>query len=221
MKNVFIYLSGSIKKSHADDKASLDYWTDVEIGQLKAHFSAKDYNVVFLNPASRSDDLSDEFSLFGRDTLQVFLSDAVLADMRGKRGIGVGYEVAFANFKNIPVVSWSLEGTYYRPYETELMGQKLINWTHPFVSQTSKKIVNTLEDATEAVLEVAATGQKKIPLSDADYPYNAMQHYLTTQLQHDSEMNGMIAEYRELSDQVTSILGREMVEPDTTDTGAL
>lgn len=204
MKNVFIYLSGSIKKSHDVHKDKLDYWTDMEMTELKAHFGAKGYNVVFLNPASRSDDLSDELSLFGRDMLQVYLSDVVLADMRGKRGIGIGYEVAFANFKKIPVVSWSLEGTYYRPHETELVGQKLTHWTHPFVSQTSKQVVNTLEEATNAIID-AISSKDKLSISKDDFPYNAIQHYLATQLIQDLEMKEMISTYPELSGQVDSI----------------
>ncbi|MFN7038234.1 MAG: hypothetical protein ACK4OM_01495 [Alphaproteobacteria bacterium] len=149
MKDLYIYLSGTIRKSHDTDK--LFEWTTEHIELMENLFKNEEINITFLNPASRSDDLSDELSIFGRDMLQTCLSDFILVDVREKRGIGVGYEIAFANFKNIPIIAWAEENSHYRISNSEILGQKLSNWTHPFVSQTSKFIASKLEEAVEFI----------------------------------------------------------------------
>lgn len=87
MKKIFIYLSVSIKKSHQESSL---LWTDEHIAYMYKIFHEKGIEVIFLNPSSRSDDLSDEKSLFGRDMLQVYLSNYILVDARARRGIGIG-----------------------------------------------------------------------------------------------------------------------------------
>lgn len=69
MVKIAIYLAGSIKKDHEKDDVS--FWTDDNMNVLKS--SLQGYAVSFLNPAFRSDDLSDQRSVFGRDMTQVFL----------------------------------------------------------------------------------------------------------------------------------------------------
>jgi len=202
MKNVFIYLSGTIRKSH--DKDCLSEWTPTHLETIRDLFKNEVIHPNFLNPATRSDDLSDEFSLFGRDLLQVYLSDFVLVDMREKRGIGVGYEIAFANFKNIPVVSWAEQHSHYRPHLCEVLGQKLTNWTHPFVSQTSQFLAGTLVEAVEFMAHSCNFNKK--PIQSTDYPLRAIQHYLKTQLEKDTEMRQCIENYKKLTETVKEIL---------------
>ena len=131
MKNLFAYLSGSIKKQHNSHKGS-SFWTDADMQQMQRLFAAENINIIFLNPASRSDDLSDPKSIFGRDLLQVCASNCVFVDDRERRGVGVGYEMAVANSKGIPVFSWVPHASCYFPKETKLVGQKLYDWKHPF-----------------------------------------------------------------------------------------
>ena len=50
------------------------------------------HTLLCLNPALRTDDLSDEVSVFGRDMTQVFIADLVFIDARHRRGLGVGAE---------------------------------------------------------------------------------------------------------------------------------
>lgn len=202
MQEIFIYLSGTIRKSH--DKDVLSEWTGENINFIEKLCKDKGYLAHFLNPATRSDDLSDEFSLFGRDMLQTYLSDFVLADMREKRGIGVGYEVAFANFKNIPVISLAELGSHYRPLQCEVLGQKLTNFTHPFVSQTSIAVVNTLEMAVEFM--VGYDKPKKRPIQTEDYPFKAIKHYLATQFKNDKEMFELVEKSAEIKNQVETII---------------
>jgi len=202
MKTIYIYLSGTIKKSH--DKDNLSQWEFSHLSFMKELFAQRNYNVHFLNPAIRSDDLSDEFSLFGRDMLQTYLSSFVITDMREKRGIGVGYEVAFANSKNIPVIIWAEKNSHYRPLKCEVVNQILFDWTHPFVSQTSKFIANNLLEAVEFITSYQLTSKK--PINKGDYVLPAMLHYLNSQLSQDTEMYKLIENSVVLKEQVSKIL---------------
>ena len=85
---ISIYLAGSIKKGH--EKADESFWTDEDMLFLKKNLP--EYDVSFLNPAFRSDNLSDQRSLFGRDMTQVFCSDVVFVDARDKRIWGLKNE---------------------------------------------------------------------------------------------------------------------------------
>jgi hypothetical protein len=201
MQSLFIYLSGTIKKSNDTDNPS--EWTIAHLKLMQELFSKQGFKVHFLNPAARSNDLSDEFSLFGRDMLQTYLSDFVLADMREKRGIGVGYEIAFANFKNIPIVSWAKLNSHYRPLYCEILGQKLENFTHPFVSQPSKIVVENLDTAVDFIANYHPEPKK--PLTRDDYPLTAILHYLATQFQKDKEMYELIENHSSLKGLIAEI----------------
>ena len=92
---VTLYLAGSIRKGHE----SVDelFWEEEHMNLLRESFGENE--VCFLNPAERTDDLSDQRSVFGRDMLSVFCSDAVMVDGRGRRGLGVGAEMMWARGK--------------------------------------------------------------------------------------------------------------------------
>src|SRR5690242_19798693 len=96
-KKISIYLAGSIQKGH---EYADSYWTDDDMTLLKKELH--DYDVTFLNPALRTDDLSDQRSVFGRDMLQVYCSNIVFVDARHKRGLGVGAEMMWAKLNSIP-----------------------------------------------------------------------------------------------------------------------
>lgn len=100
---IAIYLAGSIKKGH--EKSDESYWTEEDKIFLKKHLNH--YEVSFLNPAFRTDDLSHQRSVFGRDMLQVFSSNIVFVDARDRRGLGVGAEMMWAKVNAIPVVTWA------------------------------------------------------------------------------------------------------------------
>lgn len=68
---IAIYLAGSIKKGHESIDDS--FWTQGDIAFLQE--SLGEYEISFLNPAFRIDDLSDQRSVFGRDMVQVFCSN--------------------------------------------------------------------------------------------------------------------------------------------------
>lgn len=100
-QKVAIYLAGSIKKGH--EKSDESYWTDENMFSIKNNLEK--FDVSFLNPAFRTDDLSDQVSVFGRDILQVFSSHIVFVDARDRRGLGVGAEMMWAKMNKIPVVT--------------------------------------------------------------------------------------------------------------------
>jgi hypothetical protein len=90
---ISIYLAGSIKKGH--ERPDESYWTDEDMFLLKNNLV--EYEISFLNPAFRSDNLSDQRSTFGRDMIQVYSSDVVV-DARDRRGLGVGAEMIGLKF---------------------------------------------------------------------------------------------------------------------------
>ncbi|NGX30968.1 MAG: hypothetical protein K940chlam8_00324 [Chlamydiae bacterium] len=105
------------------------------------------HEVHFLNPAIRTDDLSDQRSVFGRDMIQVFSADAVLVDARDRRGLGVGAEMMWGKMNRIPVVALAPLGSYYHKQSTSLLGVEVESWIHPFIEGLSDVIVESLEDA--------------------------------------------------------------------------
>jgi hypothetical protein len=60
-----IYLAESIKKGH--EKSDDTYWADKDRADIKQHL--KPFDVSFRNPAFRMDNLSDSYSVFGRNML--------------------------------------------------------------------------------------------------------------------------------------------------------
>lgn len=213
MRKVFIYLSGSIKKDVSKSTAaSGSFWTAEDLAIITTEAASKGLEVVYLSPASRSDDLSDEKSIFGRDLLQVALSDLVLADGRDRKGVGIGYEIAFANTKKIPVVSWIPPGSHYNPESMEMLGQRLTDWKHPFFSRTST-IVPTLTAAVETIATLDFSCKQA--LTPTDYPFFDMIHYIRTQLKRDTEMDAIITANAELSDAIDTILSLDISECDS------
>jgi hypothetical protein len=98
---IAIYLAGSIKKGHENSDAF--YWTEKDMNLIKQNL--REHQVCFLNPAFRTDDLTDQFSVFGRDMTQVFSSNFVFVDARDRRGLGVGAEMMWAKLHKIPVIT--------------------------------------------------------------------------------------------------------------------
>lgn len=207
MQNIFIYLSGSIQKSHETNSF---FWTEENIDHIQRLFKSYDINAVLLNPSSRSDNLADEFSLFGRDVLQVYLSNCVIADGRERRGIGVGYEIAVANQKNIPVFSWVPYDSHYYPKELLMLGQKLHDWRHPFFSAPSALLFDQLEHAVTEITQYKFPKRK--PVYEDDFILPAMQHYIRTNLSKDREMHDLVYGYRELASIIENIIALSTIE---------
>lgn len=189
---ISIYLAGSIKKGH--ERADELFWTDADMLFLKKALS--EYEVSFLNPAFRSDDLSDQRSVFGRDMTQVFCSDVVFVDARDRRGLGVGAEMMWAKFHKIPIVTLAPIDSHYNKSKTTLLGVTVENWVHPFVESLSDAIVENLADGADWVRKFVGASQPKV--KDVEWIRLAMEHYRDSQLPHDEPMKTLISANQKL-----------------------
>jgi len=193
---VSIYLAGSIKKGHG--KANESFWTEEDILFLEK--ALPDYLISFLNPAFRSDNLSDQRSVFGRDMTQVFCSDIVFVDARNRRGLGVGAEMMWAKLHKIPIVTLAPKDSHYNKSQTTLLGTYVEHWIHPFVESLSDAIV---ENLTEGALWIRKfLTQPTTPVKDISYILSAMQYYRDTQLSHDEPMKALIMANEQLHQRI-------------------
>ena len=183
---IAIYLAGSIKKGH--EKVDESYWTDENIDLISK--SLNGYEVSFLNPAFRTDDLSDQRSVFGRDMVQVFSSNIVFVDARARRGLGVGAEMMWAKLNKIAVVTWAPKNSHYHKSHTTILDVPVENFVHPFVESLSDKIVENLEEGAEWIRSIMSDSMREI--KGIEHIVSAMQHYRQTQLHKDMPMQDLL-----------------------------
>ena len=127
-KSLSIYLAGNIKKNHENE--SQIFWSEEDRKILRQKLSPTE--LIFLNPAFRTDDLSDQKSVFGRDMMQVFCSDIILVDVRERRGLGVGAEMMWAKINKIPVVTLAPQESHYRKSKVNLLDVEVKKLGTPF-----------------------------------------------------------------------------------------
>lgn len=193
---IAIYLAGTIKKGHENSKES--FWTEEDITYLKENLS--EYEVSFLNPAFRTDDLSDERSVFGRDMTQIFSSHIVFVDARDRRGLGVGAEMMWAKLNKIPVLVWAPRNTHYHKEEADILGVSVKNYIHPFVESLSDGIVENLEEGAKWIYKVLSN--PSLTIKGIEDIGAAMQHYKDSQLHRDEPMKEMILANKELEKRI-------------------
>lgn len=192
---IAIYLAGNIQKGH--EKESEIFWTLAD--QEKLAKGVAPYELAFLNPALRSDDLSDQKSVFGRDMTQVYFADVILVDARERRGLGVGAEVMWAKMNRIPVLTLAPENSHYQREEVQLLGVKVENWIHPFIESLSDKIINSLD---EGVLWLKKLIQGNVQIKGPEFISEAMSYYQSGQLPQDIPMKKVIEENPKLKAKV-------------------
>ncbi|MCK5332257.1 hypothetical protein KAJ41_00140 [Candidatus Parcubacteria bacterium] len=151
MKKIVIYLAGSVKKPFLKEKSKLVVDDDIK-NQLISKL--KKYNTILLDP-NESKILSDRLARFGKDVLQVMLSNFVVVDLREKRGIGIGAEMMLAKSHQIPVISVCPKGLHYKKNIIEDGVER--SWTHPFVGGLSDVVVDNFEDASEWIADLIKT----------------------------------------------------------------
>lgn len=198
-KSISIYLAGTIKKGH-DEEHEL-CWNEEHKKILQEN--CQGIELIFLDPQKRSDDLSDQQSVFGRDMFQVFSSDVVLVDARSKRGLGVGAEMMFAKMQRIPLISWLPRESYYHRKELHFLGQKVESWIHPFVYSLSDYLAPTLQEAAHWIEHTLYDAAIKGP----ETMQKSMQYYLETQLQFDHGMKELIDTNQQLAKKLQVIQG--------------
>ncbi|MBS0625501.1 MAG: hypothetical protein JSS32_05575 [Verrucomicrobia bacterium] len=200
-KRIAIYLAGSIKKGHENPNES--FWTEADIQLIRD--SLKQFDVAMFNPAFRSDDLSDQKSVFGRDMLQVFSSHAVFADVRDRRGLGVGAEMMWAKINRIPVVGWAPIDTHYHKKEATILGVPVKNYVHPFVEGLCDCIAKTLPEAAQWLEKHLSSPAKVKGIEDIG---SCMEHYKASQLHKDLPMKQLMG----IQDDLTKRMNRPIPE---------
>lgn len=197
-EKISIYLAGSIKKGHENTQES--FWTDADMLELKQYLS--EYEVAFLNPAFRTDDLSDQCSVFGRDMTQVFCCDIVFVDARDRRGLGVGAEMMWAKVHKIPVISLSPKNSHYNKEKTTLLDETVCNWIHPFVESLSDILVDNLQEGANQIRHFMTGNGKDI--KGIEYIQYSMQYYRAKGLPRDNPMQALLAANDTLLHRVTT-----------------
>ncbi len=199
MNYLSIYLAGNIQKNH--ENKSTVYWTDHDCQVIQeALFPVQ---ISFLNPALRTDDLTDQKAVFGRDMAQVFCADIVFVDARERRGLGVGAEMMWAKINEIPVITLAPKNSHYHKDKVVMLGETLSNWVHPFVESLSDVLVETVGEGAEWVSKFfkGETGSIKGIQSIKV----AMAHYKKTGLKHDLPMVDLSARNHDLRKKISEI----------------
>lgn len=181
---ISLYLAGSIKKGHEQTES---VWTEEHMSSIQETLS--DYHVTFLNPAFRTDNLSDQKSVFGRDMVQVFCADVVFVDARDRRGLGVGAEMMWAKLNKIAVVTWAPRNTHYHKDQTTILGVPVDNFVHPFVEGLSDQIVESPADGARWIRSLKIHPQ---PIKGIESIESAMHHYKTSQFEQDIPMQEIL-----------------------------
>lgn len=159
MKYINIFLSGSIKKGRSDGREEDCFWTLQDESLITEKINGP---VVLLNPAKSDIKRNDYFVNYGCDLHLVQNADVVIADLRTKKGIGVGAELMYAQFIGKPVIGWLPENSYYRRDRVEdVFGEDLVNWIHPFAYGLCDFIVNSLEEAADIIKRMSQTDSFK------------------------------------------------------------
>lgn len=147
---VRIYLCGSVKKGLTDNRAPTEFWTPEQEDFIQR---TVDGFVQLLNPSKTEISRQDYFINFGCDIFLVQSSCLLIADLRSEKGIGVGAELMFARQAGIPVIAWLPPESHYRRNLSDVFGEDLQNWVHPFAFALSDYV----EDSLEAVCHRANT----------------------------------------------------------------
>lgn len=198
MVKISLYLAGKIKKNH--EPSDELYWTESDLRVLRAQTPG--IELIFLNPAERTDDLSDGKSVFGRDMTQVFSSDIVLVDARDRRGLGVGAEMMWAKFNHIPVITFAPQNTHYNKDQAVLLGVNLEGYIHPFVQELSDSIVTNLEEMGSAIVQFA---KKEAQPKGSDWIFETMRYYQETQMEKDIPMRDFFEEHSFLKERLVEV----------------
>lgn len=196
---ISIYLAGSIKKGHKNTNES--FWTDADIFCLRKNLP--EYEISFLNPAFRTDDLSDQRSSFGRDMTQIYCSDVVFVDARDRRGLGVGAEMMWAKFHKIPIITLAPTNSHYKKNKATLLNVTVENWIHPFVESLSDAVVENFSEGADWIRKFINASQLKV--KDVEWIRLAMEHYRESQLPHDEPMKNLMTGNQKLHERFQSL----------------
>ncbi len=198
---IAIYLAGTIKKGH--ESANETYWTDEHMQLLRREMP--NFEISFLNPALRSDDMSDQLSVFGRDMVQVSSADVIFVDARDRRGLGVGAEMMWAKVNGIPLITWAPQDTHYHHTSAYVLDVLVKDWVHPFVENLSDKLVEDLVEAAAWMRK--SLFPRSVCIKGRECILSAMQHYQETQFSKDVPMQELFEAHPELHGRAEKRVG--------------
>lgn len=159
-----VYLCGSIKKTKDDEKI---VWTQEDKDAMRRACP----DIEFLDP-QRNPERHDPLAAFGCDLNDIKSADFMIADMRQRRGIGIGAELVVAKMLKKPVVSVCPRNSHYRRDTLDHHGKIITGWEHPFMVSLSDAVVGTPEEAAEWVRDFS--GEAK----DESVVHEAIEHFL-------------------------------------------
>ncbi len=195
LNHIALYLAGNIQKGH--EKKSQVFWTNEDQEVIQKGLAPN--NVSFLNPALRSDDLSDQKSVFGRDMTQVFCANVVFIDARERRGLGVGAEMMWAKINHLPVLTLAPQNSHYHKETATLLGVTVKNWMHPFVESLSDAVVEDLRQGVEWLKDFLLG---KYQIKGPEFIHEAMKYYQTTQFPIDHPMHEIFEKNPQLQERI-------------------
>lgn len=195
LTSIALYLAGNIQKGH--EQESQIFWTNEDREILQKGLAPN--QVVFLNPALRADDLSDQKGAFGRDMTQVFCANVVFVDARERRGLGVGAEMMWAKMHHLPVLTLAPKNSHYHQEELSVLGVTIKPWIHPFVESLSDAVV---EDLQQGIAWLKGFLLGKRPIKGPEFIHETMKHYQTTQFPSDHPMREIFEEYPALQEKM-------------------
>lgn len=198
-QKVSIYFAGAIQKGH--EKSQSD-WTDEDVNFLQELLPH--YEIHQLNPRTRTDDLSDQLSVFGRDITQIFLCDLLFVDLRHRRGLGVGAEMMWAKFHEKPLLALAPLGSHYRPGSTQILDQVVDDFVHPFVLNLCDHLVEDLEEGA-AWIERWLKGEAEA-VKNLDSIREAMRYYQETQFGLDTPMQDVVGACAHLEERMQELV---------------
>lgn len=199
-QKVVIYLAGTIKKAH--ESAHETYWTEDEMASIQKELS--EFDVSFLNPAYRTDDITDQRSVFGRDMVQVYSADAVFVDARDRRGLGVGAEMMWAKVHRRPLIVWAPKDTHYYKSQTTILDVTISDFIHPFVLGLADKVVETVDEG--AAFLRTALNDPAVPIRGLEDIFAAMQYYKETQYSQDIPMQELLSANAHVHERFQTLL---------------
>lgn len=148
-----IFLSGSVQKQFKELNKGKSYWESEDENYLKSNLLFK---IKLLNPNTITIDKNNSEGRFNEDLKMLLDSDLIIADVKDKKGIGIGSEMLLAKIYKIPVYSICPPNSHYRKNISENE-----EWIHPFIYELSDKIFDSKKDLVFYLNELFEIG--KIP----------------------------------------------------------
>lgn len=178
MKKISIYIAGSVKKDNNDEN-SLFASDNIKAELTKA---LNGLEVIIFDPNESKILGTKNSPRFGKDCLQVVSSNFIVADLREKRGIGVGAEMMIAKERKIPVIAVCPSNSHYKRSIIFHEGTVNPEWIHPFAESLSDAIVENFTEAGEWIKKFIADPLK---IKSAEIIDQSIKDYLDNFLDDD------------------------------------